>query len=69
MKYISTLLAVSDLERSRKFYQDVLGLRVREDFGANVALEGGIFLQTMDTWQALIRTDAVTMGNAGRIVF
>ena len=69
MKYQGVLLAVRNMEKSRKFYQDVLGLRVREDFGANVALEGGIFLQTMDTWQALIRTDAVTMGNAGRIVF
>ena len=70
MKYQGVLLAVRNMETSRKFYQDVLGLRVREDFGANVALEGGIFLQTMDdTWQALIRTDAVTMGNAGELYF
>ena len=41
MKYNGVLIAVSDMENSRRFYSDVLGLKVVEDFGANVTLEGG----------------------------
>ena len=43
MKYNGVLIAVSDMENSRRFYRDVLGLKAVEDFGANVTLEGGIF--------------------------
>lgn len=46
MKYNGVLIAVSDMENSRRFYRDVLGLKAVEDFGANVTLEGGIFLQS-----------------------
>ena len=70
MKYTSTLIAVSDMEKSRQFYHDVLGLEVVADFGANVTLDGGIALQTMDTWKAFIRTDNVTLpNNAGELYF
>ena len=70
MKYTSTLIAVSDLEKSKQFYHDVLGMNVVTDFGANVTLEGGIALQTMDTWKAFIQTDDVTLpNNAGELYF
>ena len=48
-KYTSTLIAVSDIEKSKQFYRDVLGMKVVADFGANVTLDGGIVMQTMDT--------------------
>ena len=38
MKYTSTLLAVSDMEKSKQFYHDVLGMDIVNDFGANVTL-------------------------------
>lgn len=63
MKYISTLIAVKDMEKSRQFYHNVLGLNVTADFGANVTLDGGIVLQTIDTWKSFIRTDEVTLPN------
>ena len=47
MKYAGTLIAVKDMEISKRFYHDVLGLNVAADFGANVMLDGGIFLQTL----------------------
>jgi len=55
MKYISTMLVVKDIEKSKQFYKDVLGLNVVSDFGANVTLEGGIALQTQETWQDFIK--------------
>ena len=70
MKYISTLIAVSDMKKSKQFYHDVLGMKVVADFGANVTLDGGLVMQTMDTWKSFIRTDnGVLPNNAGELYF
>ncbi len=70
MKYTSTLIAVSDMEKSRQFYQDVLGMMVVADFGANVTLDGGLVLQNLETWTSFIRTDNVVLPhNAGELYF
>jgi catechol 2,3-dioxygenase-like lactoylglutathione lyase family enzyme len=70
MKYTSTLIAVSDMEKSKQFYQNVLGMRVVADFGANVTLDDGLVLQTLDTWTSFIRTDKVVLpNNAGELYF
>ncbi|HEX2938041.1 MAG TPA: VOC family protein [Ruminiclostridium sp.] len=63
MKYASTLLAVSNIDKSKKWYADVLGLKVVADFGANATLTGGVVLQTLDTWKEFIRTDIVLLPN------
>lgn len=63
MKYAGTLIAVSNMGQSIKFYQEVLGLKVIADFGANVTLEGGVFLQTLESWKEFIRTDQVAFEN------
>jgi len=70
MKYTGTLIAVRDMERSKRFYHDVLGLEAAADFGANVTLEGGVVLQTCDTWQAFIEGEPVVLPNhAGELYF
>ena len=46
MRFGCTLLSVSDMGRSLRFYTEVLGLEVENDFGANVTLSGRIALQT-----------------------
>ena len=63
MIYKCTLIAVKDMEKSKQFYHDVLGLNVVADFGANVTLDGGVALQTLDTWKSFIKTDEVTLPN------
>lgn len=45
MKFVNALIVVKDIEKSKKFYYDVLGLNVTCDFGENVVLEGNISLQ------------------------
>ena len=57
MKFKNPLIVVTDLERSRKFYKEVLGLRVVADFGANITLTGGLALQTVETWLHFIDAD------------
>ena len=72
MKFLNVLIAVSDIEVSKRFYQEVLDLDVESDFGANVTLTGGISLQTLGTWKAFIQKgedDVVFGGNAGELYF
>ena len=70
MKYTCSLIAVADMEKSKQFYHDVLGINVVADFGANVTLDGGLVLQTLDTWTSFIRTDKVVLpNNAGELYF
>ena len=70
MKYTCSLIAVSDMEKSKQFYHDVLGMKVVAEFGANVTLDGGLVMQTMDTWKSFIRTDKVLLpNNAGELYF
>lgn len=72
MKYCSTLITVTDMDRSKAFYHDLLGRNVEADFGANVTLTGGIALQTADTWTGLIQKplQELTFGhNTGELYF
>lgn len=58
------------MDVSKQFYHDVLGLEVIADFGENVTLDGGVVLQTLDTWKSFIRMDNVTLpNNAGELYF
>ena len=72
MKFKNPLLVVSDMEKSKKFYKDVLGLHVILDFGANVTLTGGLCLQTKETWQEFINAkeeDIIFGGKNAEIYF
>lgn len=72
MKYKCTLIAVKDMEKSKQFYHDVLGLEVIDDFGANVILTGGISLQTAYTWKDFIHRqecEIIFGNNAGELYF
>ena len=62
MKYGCTLIAVTDMERSKQFYHDVLGLDVTLDVGANVTLTGNIALQTSETWTDFINGKDISFG-------
>ena len=45
-------------------------MNVVTDFGANVTMDDGLVLQTLDTWKTFIRTDkAVLPNNAGELYF
>lgn len=54
MKYKCALIIVKDLERSRRFYEELLGQKVILDFGANITFEGDFALQTADSWRGFI---------------
>jgi catechol 2,3-dioxygenase-like lactoylglutathione lyase family enzyme len=72
MKFKSPLLVVNDIEKSIKFYKNVLGLRVILDFGANVTLTGGVSLQTKESWKEFIQkqdNEIIFKGNDAELYF
>ena len=72
MKFKNPMLVVTDMEKSKKFYKDVLGLRVIMDFGANVTLTGGVALQTKESWKAFIKkndNEIIFSGNDAELYF
>ena len=72
MKYKNTMLVVNDMDISKAFYREVLGLHVILDFGANVTLTSGICLQTLETWKDFIHkndNDIITLNHASELYF
>ena len=70
LKFNCPLLAVTDMEQSIRFYEEVIGDRVAMDFGENVQFEGGFALQEMKTWKAMIHTENVRRkSNAAELYF
>lgn len=62
MSFKNPLLAVADTDRSIRFYEEVFGLQVVMDFGANKTLTGGLCLQSLETWKGFIGTDKIAFG-------
>ncbi len=49
MKYQGVCIAVKDVSLSKKFYQDIFGLSVIQDYGINISF-GGLSLQQEFDW-------------------
>ncbi len=49
MKYEGVCIAVKDVERSKRFYQELFELEVFQDYGINVSF-GGLSLQQEFDW-------------------
>jgi catechol 2,3-dioxygenase-like lactoylglutathione lyase family enzyme len=62
MKYICPLLVVSDIKRSRAFYEGLLNQKVKYDFGENVTFEGDFAIHLQSHYKALIGDKEVKQG-------
>lgn len=70
MRYQSTLIAVTDMARSLKFYKEVLGQEVLLDYGGNVTLACGVALQDLAGWKQFLGTEDVRFkGRDGELYF
>lgn len=49
MKYEGVCIAVKDINLSKKFYQDLFGLEIFQDYGINISF-GGLSLQQEFDW-------------------
>lgn len=57
MKYQGPLLAVKDVNVSRRFYEEVLGQKVGMDFGENVSFASGFSIQYKPHYAAMIHLE------------
>jgi catechol 2,3-dioxygenase-like lactoylglutathione lyase family enzyme len=69
MKYVCPLITVTDIERSRDFYVNLLEQKVETDFGVNVSF-GGFAIHLRSHFQTLIDNKEVAVsGNSFELVF
>ena len=59
MKYTSTVIAVSDINASRRFYEDLFGLELYQDYGINVSFTCGLSLQQEFDWLVSVPKETV----------
>ncbi len=69
MKLKNVLIAVSELERAKQYYNDLFGLAVLRDFESNLILMEGLVLQDKKVWQACIDKPIIGENNATMLYF
>lgn len=70
MKFVCSVISVKDINRSKKFYQELFDLKVESDYGINIAFEGGIALQQEFDWLLGIeKSDIVEKSNNFELCF
>ena len=62
MKYICPLITVSDINRSRDFYENILNQKVKMDFGENVTYHGDFAIHLKSHFQNLIDGKEIQTG-------
>ena len=61
LKFMGSLITVADIEKSRDFYENVLGQKIEADYGQNVSF-GGFSIHLRPHFQALIENKEVVIG-------
>ncbi len=59
MRLQGVCIAVKDITLSKKFYQDLFGLEIFQDYGINISFVGGLFLQQEFDWLLNIPKESV----------
>ena len=62
MKFICSLITVSDIENSRYFYETILNQKVKFDFGENVTFHGDFAIHLKSHFQNLIDNKEIKSG-------
>lgn len=70
MKYVCTVISVADIGTARKFYEELFGLEVYQDYGKNIAFSCGLALQQDFDWLISIPKEKVLKkSNNAEVVF
>ena len=70
MKYVCVVISVADINAARKFYEDLLGLEVYQDYGRNIAFTCGLAVQQDFDWLVNIpKEEVLKKSNNAEVVF
>ncbi len=69
MQYKCALIAVKDMEKSVRFYRDLLSQEIEFDFGENVAFKGGFALHLSSHFESLISLPVKRKCNSFELYF
>ena len=70
MKYVCTVISVADISAARKFYEELFGVEVYQDYGRNIAFTCGLALQQDFDWLVNIPKEKVLKkSNNAEVVF
>ena len=69
MKLKNILIVVKDIEKSRKFYQDLFGIDLVLDNDGNMILTEGLVLQDEKKWKSFLDRDIVPKSNSCELYF
>jgi catechol 2,3-dioxygenase-like lactoylglutathione lyase family enzyme len=69
MKLKNILIAVTDIERSKQFYQSLFGLDVVLDSDGNVILTEGLVLQDASIWKKETGQEVLFQNHASELYF
>ena len=69
MRLKNILLVVEDVERSRRFYEELFGLHVITAFDGNMILTEGLVLQDREIWEKLTGKKVKNAGNNAELYF
>ncbi len=69
MKLKNILIVVKDIEKSRKFYQDLFGLDMILDNDGNMILTEGLVLQDEKIWKSFLDRDINPKSNSCELYF
>ena len=69
MRLKNILIVVKDIEKSRKFYNDLFGMDLVLDNDGNMILTEGLVLQDEKIWKSFIDRDIVPKSNSCELYF
>lgn len=70
MKYVCTVISVADISAAKKFYEELFGLEVYQDYGKNIAFTCGLALQQDFDWLVNIpKKKVLKKSNNAEVVF
>lgn len=70
MKFTCMVISVADINSARKFYEDLFGLEVFQNYGRNIAFTCGLSLQQDFDWLVnLPKEKVIKKSNNAEIVF
>ncbi|MBE6566562.1 MAG: glyoxalase [Ruminococcaceae bacterium] len=69
MRLKNILIVVKDIEKSRKFYQDLFGIEMVLDNDGNMILTEGLVLQDEKIWRSFLDRDIIPKSNSCELYF